>query len=62
MTVRGQWMGPATAKPALIALVRAGLLDLSREEVTTFGLDQVNAAITHAATHGRPFQRTVLLP
>lgn len=62
VTVRGQWMGPRTVNPALIALVRAGLLDLDHEDVTTFTLDQVNEAITHAATHGRPFQRTVLLP
>jgi len=60
VTVRGQWMYPRIAVAQLIALVRAGLLDLSHEEVTTFRLEQANQAVAHAAAHGGPFQRTVI--
>jgi len=38
----------------------AWLLDLTREQVTTYPFAEVNAANTHAAIHGRPFRRTVL--
>lgn len=62
VTVRGQWMAPRVAVAQLIALVRSGLLDLSHEEVTTFPLEQANQAVTHAAAHGAPFQRTVITP
>lgn len=62
VTVRGQWMAPRTAVPQLIALVRAGLLDLGHEEVTTFGLELANEAVADAAARGGPFQRTVITP
>ncbi|WP_439117646.1 hypothetical protein, partial [Nocardia nova] len=62
VTVRGQWMCPRTAVAGLIELVRCGLLDLSAETVTTFGLDDIAAAVEHAAAHPAAFDRTVLLP
>ncbi|RSD14358.1 alcohol dehydrogenase [Amycolatopsis eburnea] len=62
VTVRGQWMYPRTANAAMIRLVATGALDLSPERVTRFALDEVNEAISHAAAHGGPFDRTVLEP
>jgi alcohol dehydrogenase len=62
VTVRGQWMYPRTANAQFIALVRAGLLDLDHEDITTFELDEANEAVAHAAAHGGPFTRTVLTP
>ncbi|WP_039783124.1 quinone oxidoreductase family protein [Nocardia cerradoensis] len=62
VTVRGQWMCPRTAVGGLIELVRCGLLDLSKETVTTFGLDRIAAAVEHAAAHPAAFDRTVVLP
>lgn len=62
ITLMGQWMYPRTANQRLIGLVRSGVLDLGHERVTTFPLDRANEAIAHAAAHGGPFERTVLLP
>lgn len=62
ITIRGQWMAPREANGRMVALVRSGLLDLARDEVTTFGLDAANEAVAHAAAHGGPFRRTVLTP
>ncbi|MHA3704725.1 zinc-binding dehydrogenase [Jatrophihabitans sp. YIM 134969] len=62
VTVRGRWMAPRTATGGLIRLVHAGLLDLAADDVTTFDLDAANDAVAHAAAHGGPFQRTVVLP
>jgi alcohol dehydrogenase len=62
ITVRGKWMGPRTANGQLVALARAGLLDLAHEDVTTFGLEAANDAVAHAAAHGGPFVRTILTP
>jgi alcohol dehydrogenase len=62
VTVRGQWMYPRTAIPQMIRLIRAGVLDLSHEQLNTFSLDDANDAVTHAAAHPGPFDRTVLVP
>lgn len=62
VTISGQWMYPRTAIPQMIRLIRSGVLDLGHERVTTFALDDANDAVTHAAAHPRPFDRTVLLP
>jgi alcohol dehydrogenase len=62
VTVRGQWMYPRTANVGLIRLLTAGRLDLAPERVRSFGLDAVNEAVTYAAAHGGPFDRTVLTP
>ncbi|HUQ55594.1 zinc-binding alcohol dehydrogenase family protein [Lentzea sp.] len=62
VTVRGQWMYPRTANTGMIRLIASGVLDLAAEQITTFGLGQVNEAVTHAAAHGGPFDRTVLTP
>lgn len=62
ITVRGQWMGPRESNGRLIALARAGLLDLAHEDVTAFRLDDANEAVAHAAAHGGSFTRTVITP
>jgi alcohol dehydrogenase len=61
ITVRGQWMYPRTANPALIRLLTSGALDLTPEQISPFPLTAVNDAITHA-THDTPFTRTTLAP
>ncbi|SHH40930.1 alcohol dehydrogenase [Jatrophihabitans endophyticus] len=62
VTVRGQWMYRLDVVPRLLAMVRSGVLDLAGDDVTTFPLDDVAAAVAHAAAHGGPFERTVLVP
>lgn len=60
ITVKGQWMYPRDAITRLIALVKGGLLDLTRYEVTEFPLAAIDDAIIHAARTSGPFNRTVL--
>lgn len=62
ITVRGQWMYARDASTIMIGLVRAGLIDLSDFEITSFGLDAVNEAVVHAAAHAGPFRLTVIQP
>ncbi|MBX3622814.1 MAG: zinc-binding alcohol dehydrogenase family protein [Rhizobacter sp.] len=62
VTVRGQWMYPRSAPQQLVALVRAGLLDLGHFTLTAFALERVADAVTHAAAHAGPFRMTVLHP
>lgn len=62
ITLRGQWMYPASANRGMANLIRAGLIDLSNWEVATFSLDQANEAVTHAAAHGGAFKATVITP
>ena len=61
VTIIGQWMYPREAVERLIALIRSGLLKLEEFDVTSFQLDNANAAVAHAATGG-PFQLTVIQP
>ena len=46
----------------MVALIRAGLIDLSLWEVAEFGLDATNEAVAHAADKAGPFNMTVLRP
>ena len=62
VTIRGQWMYARDAIGRMIGLVRSGLLKLDEVEVTTFALDDVNAAIDHAAAHAGPFKVTAVCP
>jgi alcohol dehydrogenase len=62
ITVHGQWMYPREASIRLIGMVRAGLLPLDHFNVTSFGLDQVNEAVAHAAANSEPFNMTTLTP
>jgi NADPH:quinone reductase-like Zn-dependent oxidoreductase len=62
VTVRGQWMYPRSVNVGMIQLAESGLLDLAQERITTFGLDEINEAIAHAAAHPGPFDRTILTP
>jgi alcohol dehydrogenase len=62
ITVKGQWMYERAAPARLIQLIRAGLLDLAPYEMTEFALDDVNAALAHAAANAGPLQLTVLRP
>ncbi|MEU4539533.1 alcohol dehydrogenase catalytic domain-containing protein [Streptosporangium sp. NPDC023825] len=62
ITIRGQWMYPHEANVQLIRLARTGLLDLRQFDVTTFDLDDADAALAHAATAGGRFSLTVVRP
>ena len=60
ITVRGQWMYPREAPARMIALIRTGLIDLTLSEIRTFGLDDINVAVMHAAQNAGPFQMTTI--
>ena len=62
VSIHGQWMFAPSAVRGIIALVRAGLLDLGQFNVTEFGLEDANEAVAHAAAHAGPFRNTVLRP
>jgi alcohol dehydrogenase len=62
ITLRGVWMYPRDAIPRMVGMVRSGLIDLARFDLTEFGLDDANAAVAHAAANAGPFQLTVLRP
>jgi alcohol dehydrogenase len=62
ITIHGVWMYPREAIPRMIAMVRAGLLDLAQFAVTEFPLALANEAVAHAAANGGPFRMTVLKP
>jgi alcohol dehydrogenase len=62
ITLRGQWLCPREANTSLIALARAGLLDLGGFAVTEFGLDEITDAIGHAAKEQARFALTVVRP
>jgi NADPH:quinone reductase-like Zn-dependent oxidoreductase len=62
VSIHGVWMYQPEATTGLVGLIRAGLLPLDQFEVTTFGLDDANEAVTHAAAHAGPFKMTVLRP
>ncbi|WP_370444805.1 zinc-binding dehydrogenase [Amycolatopsis sp. CA-128772] len=62
ITLRGQWLCPRTAPASLIALARAGLLDLGGFTVTEFPLADLADAVGHAATAPRRFALTVVRP
>jgi alcohol dehydrogenase len=62
ITLRGQFMYPREAVARMVALIRAGLIDLAQFEMTEFALDDVNAAVAHAAANAGPLGLTVLRP
>jgi alcohol dehydrogenase len=62
ITIHGQWMYPPEATIRLAGLIRSGLLDLSNFEVTTFGVEDVNEAVAHAAANTSPLRMTVIQP
>lgn len=62
ITLRGQWMYARESVGRLIALVRAGLIDLEATAVTRFSLEDVNEAVAHAAAHAGAFEATVICP
>lgn len=62
IVVRGKWMYPPEAVTRMTGLIRAGLLDLGHFDVTTFALDDANAAVSHAAANGGPFRMTAIRP
>lgn len=62
ITIHGVWMCPPDASMKLTQLIRAGLLRLDQFATTSFGLDQANEAVAHAAEHAGPFKMTVIRP
>ena len=62
VTIHGVWMYPPSATVRMVALIRAGLLDLAQFEPTCFDLDHANEAVAHAAAHREPFKMTVIRP
>jgi hypothetical protein len=38
------------------------VLELDASQIVSFGLEQVNEAVTHASEHAGPFEATVLVP
>lgn len=62
ITLHGVWMYPPHAPAALVKLIRSSLLTIDGFETATFGLDQINEAIAHAAANAGPFRRTELRP
>jgi alcohol dehydrogenase len=62
ISVHGQWMFPRDAARRMIGLVRAGLVKLDQFVVTTFSLDRVNDAVSHAAANAGPFMMTIVCP
>jgi alcohol dehydrogenase len=62
ISIHGAWMYPPDAPGRLVKLIRAGLLRLDQFATTTFGLDQVNEAVVHAAENAAPFKLTVIRP
>lgn len=61
ISLRGQWMYPPTAVPSMVKLIHSGLIRSDHYQLTTFGLDDVNQAVAHAAANAGPFQKTVIL-
>ena len=62
ITLRGQWMYPPHAVVKMIAMARAGLIDLKLRDVQTYPLDDIQEAVENAATNADPFQMTVVTP
>ncbi|MBL6936906.1 MAG: zinc-binding dehydrogenase [Alphaproteobacteria bacterium] len=62
VVLRGQWMYDRTAVPRLIQMVRAGLIDLDKYDLTEFALAQANEAVAHAAANAGPHRLTALRP
>jgi alcohol dehydrogenase len=62
ITIYGQWLYPPIANVRMVALLKSGLLDLNHFDVTTFALDDANAAVTYAAVNSEPFKLTVIQP
>lgn len=55
-------MYPREAVPAMVRMVRTGMIELAAFDLTEFGLDDVNEAIADAAAHVGPHRLTVLRP
>ncbi len=62
ISVRGQWMYPPDATIRMVGMIRSGLIRLDEFAAVTFGLDDVAAAIDHAAANAGPFKLTVIRP
>ena len=60
ITLRGKWMYPREAVVQVVRLVRAGLIDLAQFHLTEFSLNDVNAAVAHAAANAGPLRLTAL--
>jgi alcohol dehydrogenase len=62
ITVRGKYMYPRAAVGRMVGPIRAGLIDLTKFDLTEFALDDANEAVAHSAANAGPRQLTVLRP
>jgi len=62
ITVRGKYMYPRDAIARMVRLVRGGLIDLAKFDLTEFKLEDANEAVAHAAENAGPLRLTVLRP
>ncbi|WP_225032151.1 zinc-binding dehydrogenase [Paraburkholderia sp. XV] len=62
VTLRGQWMYPRVAIPQMVSMIRAGLVSLTKFNVTEFSLDDANEAIAFAADNAGPLSLVVIRP
>ena len=62
ITIKGQWMYPASALAGMVRLIRSGLLDLRCWDLKTFPLSAANEAVAAAADWGGPFRAVVMEP
>ncbi len=62
INLRGQWMYPPDATIRMVGMIRSGLIRLDDFAVETFALDDIAAAIDHAAANAGPFKLTVIRP
>jgi alcohol dehydrogenase len=62
ITMRGVWMYAPDAAPRMVAMIRAGLIDLQQFDLTEFALDDANDAVAYAAANSGPRQLTVIRP
>jgi alcohol dehydrogenase len=48
IAIQGAFMFPRSAPRELLAMVKAGVLDLSKSTIRNFALDEIDAALGHA--------------
>jgi alcohol dehydrogenase len=62
ITVCGRYMYPREAIPRMVEMIRAGMIDLAKFDLSEFALEDANEAIAHAAANAGPHSMTVIRP